>query len=401
MTINSTDYNLIIVGKYPTSFLSQGQVNFGEWIIYNDESLTDFLRVPDDYIDQIKLTILEIYVRKEPKTSGLPQQDGKIALSYGLDNYFGQSSHFEMTENVGTSSNFHVSPTFDADDYRENITQDEPIDPVNIDDRDLPNYDSPSVSDSDNLPNAEESGDNVPFEASSSDDDFLMPNRSSRTMSMNDPNIFGDTYDEYTSQRTWHESEDFMNGAIYIEKDMRVEQGCRFRLTCFNDKHTNMCKVGRYIKEHTCDMGTCHNGHFNLDVEMIANILRVDIEKTPRFPIKDCQTAVLKAYDISISRRKAYFGRKRAFEKVYGTWEGSFVELPRFMEALKHFNSGTIVEWKTERHVDVIEDANFQKKFKNVTLNNLLWADANHCQEKKFLEKMEMINEINSEAYLW
>ncbi|KAG5621044.1 hypothetical protein H5410_006262 [Solanum commersonii] len=60
---------LIIVEKYPTSFLSQRQVNFGEWIIYNDELLTDFLRVPNDYIDQIKLTILEFYVRKEPKTS--------------------------------------------------------------------------------------------------------------------------------------------------------------------------------------------------------------------------------------------------------------------------------------------------------------------------------------------
>ena len=63
------DYNLIIAEKCPTSFSSQGQVNFGEWITYNDESLTDFLRVPNDYIDQIKLTILEIYVRKEPKIS--------------------------------------------------------------------------------------------------------------------------------------------------------------------------------------------------------------------------------------------------------------------------------------------------------------------------------------------
>ena len=27
------------------------------------------MRVPNDYIDQIKLTILEIYVRKEPKIS--------------------------------------------------------------------------------------------------------------------------------------------------------------------------------------------------------------------------------------------------------------------------------------------------------------------------------------------
>ena len=68
--------------------------------------------------------------------------------------------------------------------YRENITQDEPIDPVNIDYRDLPNYSSPSASDSDDLPNVEESGDNVPFEASSSDDDFLTPNRSPRLMSI-------------------------------------------------------------------------------------------------------------------------------------------------------------------------------------------------------------------------
>ncbi|TMW81145.1 hypothetical protein EJD97_011590 [Solanum chilense] len=30
MGINCTDYNLIIVGKCPTSFISQGQVNFEE-----------------------------------------------------------------------------------------------------------------------------------------------------------------------------------------------------------------------------------------------------------------------------------------------------------------------------------------------------------------------------------
>ncbi|KAG5593393.1 hypothetical protein H5410_043907 [Solanum commersonii] len=387
MGINSTDYNLIIVGKYPTSFLSQGQVNFEEWIIYNDESLFDFLRVPDDYIDQIKLTILEIYVRKEHKTSqqcsplsvdvhprlenrnsvdgfpitqstdfpnmthyqniligrydfdlnetinesdcGLPQQNRNIAPSYGLDNYFGQSSHYEMRENVGTSLNFLVSPTFEADDYRKNITQDEPIDPVNIDDRYLPNYDSLSVSDSNDLPNAEESGDNVPFEASSSDDNFLMPNRLPRPMSMSlfynreisyldhlpdDSNIFGDTYDEYTSQRMWREPKDFMNGAIYSEKGM-----------LFNSKKQLQKTLEDTLKNIHVIWLRAAMAHFNLDVEMIVNILRVDIEKTPRFSIKDCQTTVLKAYGILISKRKAYLGRKRAFEKAYGTWEGSLL----------------------------------------------------------------------------
>ncbi|XP_015160964.1 uncharacterized protein [Solanum tuberosum] len=420
-----------------------------------------------------------------------------------------------MTENVGTSSNFHVSPTFDADDYRY-----------------VQHLIFYSTSDSDDLPNTEESGDNVPFEASSSDDDFLMPIRSPKSMSMSPfrnheipyldhllegSNIFGDTHDEYSSQHTWRESEVFMNSTIYIEKGMlfnskkqlqravkllhlkiareyfvikstkkswrhvcrRVEQGCRFRLTSFIEKHTNMWKVGRYIKEHTCNMGTCRDGHFNLDVEMIANVLRVDIEKTPRFPIKDYQTAVLKAYGISISRRKAYIGRKRAFEKVYGTWEGSFAELSRFMEALKHFNPGTIVEGKTERRIDVIEDVfnyvfwtfkpcidgfvfcrpvisidgthvygkydiklliaiatdgngsilplafaivtNESMETWSLFLDNLhlhivkgrrdiaLISDRHHgilssvckSQEKKFLKKMEMIKEINPEAYVW
>ncbi|XP_049364181.1 uncharacterized protein LOC125828916 [Solanum verrucosum] len=85
----------------------------------------------------------------------------------------------------------------------------------------------------------------------------------------------------------------------------------------------------------------CRNGHFNLDVEMIVSVLRTDIEKMPRFSIKDSQRAVLKAYVISISRRKAYLDRNRAFKKFY---------------ALKHFNPGTIVEWKTKQCVDVIED---------------------------------------------
>ena len=87
------------------------------------------------------------------------------------------------------------------------------------------------------MPNVEESGDNVPFEASSSDDDVLTLNRSPRPMSMSPfrnhkipyldhlpdgSDIFGDTYNEYTSQRTWQEPKDFMNGAIYIEKDILV-----------------------------------------------------------------------------------------------------------------------------------------------------------------------------------
>ncbi|XP_047261770.1 uncharacterized protein LOC124895377 [Capsicum annuum] len=97
-------------------------------------------------------------------------------------------------------------------------------------------------------------------------------------------------------------------------------------------------------------MGDCRGGHFNLDINMIAAVLVPYIEKTPRYPIKDCQTLILNKYHKIVSCCKAYLGRKRAFELVYENWEGSFHELSRFMAAMKHFNSVFIDEWRFEQH---------------------------------------------------
>ena len=105
MIINSTNYNLIIVEKYPISFLSQGQVNLGEWIINNYESLNDFLRVPNDRIDQIKLTILKIYDRKEPKTS---QQRTSLSVDvHPLIENHNRVNEFSITKSTDFSNMTH------------------------------------------------------------------------------------------------------------------------------------------------------------------------------------------------------------------------------------------------------------------------------------------------------
>ncbi|KAM3216874.1 hypothetical protein P3L10_026316 [Capsicum annuum] len=64
MKIKNDDFDLFLVGQYPNSFSSQGLVNYGEWIISDDELLTEFLRAPHDYASQIKLNILQIYVKE-------------------------------------------------------------------------------------------------------------------------------------------------------------------------------------------------------------------------------------------------------------------------------------------------------------------------------------------------
>ena len=61
-----------------------------------------------------------------------------------------------------------------------------------------------------------------------------------------------------------------------------------------------------------------------INKEIFIFYLTINIIINFRFPIKDCQKTVLKAYDISVSKRKVYLDCKRVFEKVYGAWEGSF-----------------------------------------------------------------------------
>lgn len=40
-----------------------------------------------------------------------------------------------------------------------------------------------------------------------------------------------------------------------------------------------MLKIEIYYDEHTCNMGRCCEGHFNLNVEMVASVLYTEIEK--------------------------------------------------------------------------------------------------------------------------
>ncbi|XP_070022741.1 uncharacterized protein [Nicotiana sylvestris] len=108
-------------------------------------------------------------------------------------------------------------------------------------------------------------------------------------------------------------------------------------------------KMGKYIGTHNCEMDTFNRNHFNLDVDLISLQLVPHIEAVITYKIKKCITSIHQEYRCTITKRKAYLGRKRAFEIVYGDWDKSFASLPKYMAALKHFNPGTVVEWKLEQ----------------------------------------------------
>ncbi|XP_070035157.1 uncharacterized protein [Nicotiana tomentosiformis] len=78
-------------------------------------------------------------------------------------------------------------------------------------------------------------------------------------------------------------------------------------------------------------MDTFSGKHFNLNVDLIFLVLIPHIEASIRYEIKECITFVHLEYGYTINKRKAFLGRKRAFEIVYSSWDKSFASLPRYV----------------------------------------------------------------------
>ncbi|XP_070005572.1 uncharacterized protein [Nicotiana sylvestris] len=102
-------------------------------------------------------------------------------------------------------------------------------------------------------------------------------------------------------------------------------------------------------------MDTFNGNHFNLDVDLISLQLIPHLEVSIRHKIKECITSIHWEYGCTITKTKAYLGSKRAFKIIYGDWDKSIASLPRYMAALKHFNPGTVVEWKLEQSATIPE----------------------------------------------
>ncbi|XP_070028401.1 uncharacterized protein LOC142170648 [Nicotiana tabacum] len=127
--------------------------------------------------------------------------------------------------------------------------------------------------------------------------------------------------------------------------------GCHWMLRA-SKKKSGLWKVGKFVSTHRCEMHTFNENHFNLDVDLIYLVLIPYLKVSIRFKIKEYITAVHREYGCTITKRKAYLGRKRVFELIYGDWDKSFSSLPRYMAALQHVNPGTVVEWRRERSPD-------------------------------------------------
>ena len=106
---------------------------------------------------------------------------------------------------------------------------------------------------------------------------------------------------------------------------------------------TGALKIVRY-KEHKQDC----SGHYSDDhplltsdfvADLIVDMIRVD----PAFKVKLVVNFVNTKYGFVITYKRAWLAKNKAINKVFGDWDKSFEELPRYLQALMQLNRDTVV----------------------------------------------------------
>ncbi|XP_047250059.1 uncharacterized protein LOC124885851 [Capsicum annuum] len=125
----------------------------------------------------------------------------------------------------------------------------------------------------------------------------------------------------------------------------------------------SLWKIGKYFDNHRCETEGLTIGHANLDTNLIASLFLNQIRKNPKLLVVDVISKVYEIFGHQVTYKKAWLGRQRAFKLMYGDFQKSLSELPKFFAAFQHFNHGTIVEWKHKESMSSLEVKTFKFVF--------------------------------------
>ncbi|XP_021759609.1 uncharacterized protein LOC110724495 [Chenopodium quinoa] len=144
----------------------------------------------------------------------------------------------------------------------------------------------------------------------------------------------------------------------YVVECKRKEQcSCSWRLRGVKDPTLSTFKIVRYNGPHASNcVGDIDSGdHKLLTSEFVCNALLDVIRVDPSLKIKTMVQLVKEKFDgFQITYKRAWLAKQKAIKLIYGGWEGSYEQLPKYMQALKESNPGTVVEWSFIRILRII-----------------------------------------------
>lgn len=122
---------------------------------------------------------------------------------------------------------------------------------------------------------------------------------------------------------------------------------CKFRLAASYKKRSDSWEVASIDPPHSCTAANIAQDHRKLGSDLICQDILPMVNKDPSVKVSIIISHIVTRYNYTPSYKKAWITRTKAVEKVYGNWEDSYKELPRYLTALKTYAPDTVAILET------------------------------------------------------
>ncbi|XP_025652347.1 uncharacterized protein [Arachis hypogaea] len=133
----------------------------------------------------------------------------------------------------------------------------------------------------------------------------------------------------------------------YHGKYKEFGKGCTWLIRVALRARKGTWEVRRYNGPHTCLATSILSDHRQLDYHVICARILSLVRTDDAVTVKVLQQAIEANYGFRPSYRKVWLAKQKAVAQIYGDWEESYAELPRWMLGVQSTMIGTVTVLKT------------------------------------------------------
>ncbi|KAA0062913.1 MuDRA-like transposase [Cucumis melo var. makuwa] len=120
-----------------------------------------------------------------------------------------------------------------------------------------------------------------------------------------------------------------------------IDNKCGWRLQAVRLKDSNIFKIKKYVKVHSCSLEFLNRDHRQAKSWVVGELIKCKFKEAGRiYKPRDIIEDMRQNYGINMSYEKAWRARENAYERVRGSPEESYNLLRRYGKALKFKNPG-------------------------------------------------------------
>ncbi|KAF7806811.1 serine/threonine-protein phosphatase 7 long form-like protein [Senna tora] len=122
-------------------------------------------------------------------------------------------------------------------------------------------------------------------------------------------------------------------------------------------------EITRYVGPHTCVTPTLTQDNPKMDSTFIASCIVPDVIMTPGIRVSAIIDRIRVMFNTTVKYKKAWRAKHKALGRAFGNWDRSYAIMPRWLEAARHFNPGSVVVWEHMPHPENPDEFCFHRVF--------------------------------------